>query len=223
MGTAAESFASGDQPGIETDESSWPILQVTPPATVTDGMLAAYLDWYRTVDERRGPHAIVMDLRGSQGITTEQRRMMLSRMEERGGRTSCLGLAMVFESKVLRAILTAMFWVRSPPYPTRVFADRESAFGWCRGLLSPGAGRPEPSVGWLVQGTARVQPDAAQRCVDRMAQLGQPARVEEKVALGRVMHVPVVGPFSDRDSAVRVKDRLAATGLDCSILPVGEV
>ena len=51
---------------------------------------------------------------------------------------SCAGTAYVVRSQLVRAALTATLWLRSPPWPTRVFTSRLEAIGWLRDRLADG-------------------------------------------------------------------------------------
>ena len=43
-----------------------------------------------------------------------------------------VGCGLVFQSTVLRGILTAIFWLKKPEYEVRVFADVTEAVVWGR-------------------------------------------------------------------------------------------
>jgi hypothetical protein len=74
-----------------------------------------------------------MDISEVEGMDPSQRRMLTERLaedEELNARI-CRGLAMVFDSAMLRGILTAVWWVKKPPYPQKVFKNVEQAKAWC--------------------------------------------------------------------------------------------
>ena len=82
---------------------------------------------------------MVIDLRRNAGITPTQRKMLTDDMaapEHAAVQARCVGVAMVFDSAFLRGILTAIFWVRKPPYPTQVFRTVAEAKTWAKALLA---------------------------------------------------------------------------------------
>lgn len=134
-GAATPAGLASCPPPVHVDAAEWPVLRVTPPHQITDDEMQAFLAWYRElVLRRREPFALVLDLRRTSGMTPRQRQMITDGM---GGEESiyCRGTAMVFSSAVLRGILTAIFWIRKPRYPTRVFATVEDAGAFAHGLM----------------------------------------------------------------------------------------
>ena len=119
--------------GIHMDWTQWPVLVVTPPERrVTDAELLEFLDTHCTLfDMLEGPSACVLDLRECAAMPPAQRKMLTERMieaKEFQEGTTCG--AMVFTSRLLRAMLTAIFWMYKPQYPTRVFNDLDDATEW---------------------------------------------------------------------------------------------
>jgi len=45
---------------------------------------------------------------------------------------------MIFDNPLLRGMLTAMFWIRKPEYPTRVYATPEEGLTWADTRIKPG-------------------------------------------------------------------------------------
>ena len=132
---------------IELDTSDWPLVVTTPPQrSVTDEELEAFMVEHQTMrTERRGAFGEVLDLRGSVGLTPRQRKTITSAMEgmENSQGARCVAAAMVFDSALLRAMLTAFFWMRKPAYPVAVFPAVDEAKVWLRELLSASAVEPQ--------------------------------------------------------------------------------
>ena len=121
--------------GFVIDASGWPVVVVDgPPGSVSNEVLADFIErWSRMLLERGESYAAVIDLREGRGnITPLQRRQITDSIS--GGRhhSLCLGFAMVFDSVVLRSILTAILWVKRPPYDIKVFNELEEAKTWAR-------------------------------------------------------------------------------------------
>jgi hypothetical protein len=98
---------------------------------IEDAAMLAHLDWFDGMRKARAaPFAIVLDLRRSSGLTPRQRKMITDRMNHTDAVAPCVANALVFESAVLRGVLTALFWIRRPAYPCEVFRTLDDAIGW---------------------------------------------------------------------------------------------
>lgn len=118
-------------PPVHADESEPALLLVTTPPSLTDEEMSTFLAWHRGwMSARREPYAIVLDLRRTEKLSPRQREMITSGMER--SEKLCRGTAMVFTSVVLRGFLTAIFWIKKPRYPTRVFNGLDEASAWAR-------------------------------------------------------------------------------------------
>jgi hypothetical protein len=124
--------------GIGLDVSRWPVVIVTPPASVSNEQLDHFFAAFdREVVSKRRRYSIVLDLRRCQGMPAAQRKILTDRMQrgEDRARMFCVGSALVFESALLRSLLTAIMWVREPPNPVKVFATVDEAAEWAMELL----------------------------------------------------------------------------------------
>ncbi len=80
-------------------------------------------------------------------------------------------------------------------------------------------GNVDPFDYFVQAGAFRIQPDAdAQRA--KLAMLGWEARVSEREQNGRPVFRVRVGPFSKRDDAEQLKDKLVAAGVDSALVRV---
>ena len=197
---------------IETDLSRWPLVLVRPPVTVTDAQMQAYLDRFDAeVIRQEEPYGVVLDLRRTKAISPRQRAMLTESMERHDSAALCQGTAMVFESRLLKAILSAIFWVRKPAYPTRVFTDLDEGCLWVQQCV---ADLPPPD-GWLLQGPATRQRDAAKA----MARDLDSASVGETQAGHLQLYVCRLGPFSTREAAVERREDLGDAGREFHVVP----
>jgi len=125
---------------MSTDLSRWPIVIMRPPPQpMRDEDFLAYLTWMeRHVTTRRIPYAVVNDARQAPPPSAHQRQMVSAQMARLDAYTReyCAGFAFVFDSALMRGIMTAIFWVNKPGYPTNVFGDVGSATEWCSTQLA---------------------------------------------------------------------------------------
>jgi len=123
-----------------TDLSHWPVVIMRPPAQLMrDDDFQAYLEWMeRYVTTRRIPYAVVNDARLAPPPSANQRKMVAAQMQRLDAYTReyCKGATFVFESALMRGIMTAIFWITKPGYPTEVFGDVGSAVEWCQAQLN---------------------------------------------------------------------------------------
>lgn len=226
---------------IEVDYGRWPIVEVTPPETVRDDELMSFLDGFdREVRSRQGGYMTVLDLRICKQITPRQRQVMTDHMQSREKDGTCLGCAMVFESRLLRGILTAMYWVHRPKYPTRVFTKVDEALAWAEQLTHDGLGDGEadedgsgdrsmrtvprssrvgieqnPAEGeWIVHLDATRSREVARDGVEVLRASGVEGFLcERRLADTISLWVGWTGPFQMRSEAIAVRDQLERLGI----------
>lgn len=119
-------------PGLSAED--WPVVIYTAPQTIEDEGFQRVLDAMAAIRALEQPYAMILDLRFNKGITPVQRRMITSSMQEREQQSVRLlrGLALIFKSRLMTSLLTAIFWVRKPPYEVRVFSELAPALAWAR-------------------------------------------------------------------------------------------
>ena len=215
MGGVAKSL--DDEVGvIRIDDSNWPIMIVTPPLRVSDQQMQDFLVRHRALEhERNEDYVLVLDLRGTGKLTGEQREMMTEGMAKTEDDTPCRALAMIFESQVLRGILSMMFWVRKPPYPTKVFATPEDAFPWVRQTLAERRRVRKESI--YLQCDASIDIEKAGETLRVALELGLSGELVTRNTGGRMLSVPRLGPFETRDDALTACEKLEAAGLTARI------
>ena len=121
---------------IDTDYSRWPVVVVRAPSTsVSDEAIDAFMEEFEAEVDRRGSRfAIVLDLRqAAGGFSPTQRRSMVQKLRASDDQREQVAGAFVFDSTLMRGVLTAVLWLRTPPYPIKVFADPIDAVTWCEG------------------------------------------------------------------------------------------
>lgn len=122
---------------IKTNYDEWPIVQVESPSKVTDEEMAIHLEEFANQIKRRDESCVVvLDLRVCEKLSVTQRKMITQSMLKMDARNRMIGCAMVFESTLLRGMLTEMFWMHRPRYPTRIFTTMDEANEWAQ-MLTP--------------------------------------------------------------------------------------
>lgn len=124
------------------DLTHWPILVVNAPPGFTDAELQAYYDSIgKAMLARPEPYANIIDARNAPTPTASQRKIMAGFRERHAQhiRQYCRGSAFVFESAVMRGIITAIHWLRQPEMPHKSFATMFEAMTWARAQLNVGA------------------------------------------------------------------------------------
>ena len=120
-------------PTKHVSTSQWPVIVYTAPGAVSDDEMQAVMDEVQTLKRLGAVHALVLDVRKVSQLSPKQRRMITTQMEDDKAITEqfTAGVALVFESRLLRGFLTAIFWVRPAIAPTRVFNAPQDAIAWC--------------------------------------------------------------------------------------------
>jgi hypothetical protein len=119
------------------NESEWPLVTVTFPAVFTTGEWESYLNYIASYMDRGQPYAMVTDFGRSRTLSPAERKLasdLMVKQRDRLGRM-VKGVAVVSDSALLRGMLTAVYWVALPAYPTEVFATVEAGKAWARKML----------------------------------------------------------------------------------------
>ena len=129
---------------ISVDATQWPLVFVTLPAEAADEDVRRYLGQLRLLRERRQAYALVIDANRSRGFTAPQRQMQAEYIASgvELSRKYLKALAFVASSAMQRGMLTAVFWLRRPESPYRVFSTRTEAQAWATTMLAPAAAAP---------------------------------------------------------------------------------
>lgn len=123
---------------IELDRSSWPVVVVRFDGIASDDEFARYLEETLACLQPGKRSVTVLDAREPTGATQHQRRMQADWMKQNRARIKecSAGLAFVFESPMVRGVLTAIMWISPLPVPHRIFAKMEEAREWSRQRLA---------------------------------------------------------------------------------------
>ncbi len=140
-----------DSPRVTVDDSRWPLMLVTQRAAqLTDAERLESLEASDRVLKAHGTerYCMVLDNRKAGPMPATQRKMIAEYMERNSvrARTRCVGTAFVSDSVVMRAMLTAIMWLRKPEVETQVFGDLDEATAWAASMYQRASGSPIRSI-----------------------------------------------------------------------------
>jgi hypothetical protein len=122
------------------DTTRWPIMIITvlSPSIRDDCLRKSLSVAISMLAERGGPYSLVLDNRLVNYLPAMQRKMIADSMALRAerARSLCRGMALVMVSPLVKGLLTAIFWLRQPVIPTRVFTQLDEALVWAREVHS---------------------------------------------------------------------------------------
>lgn len=129
---------------IDVDSSKWPVVRVFLPLAATDDEVREYLDTLARLRSRMEPYALIVVAGKSLGFSSKQRQMQADYIASglHLSRTYLKAFAFVAGSAMQRGMLTAIFWLRPPEWPHKVFSTLHDAEAWVRSLL--GEALPKP-------------------------------------------------------------------------------
>lgn len=123
---------------IDLDKSHWPVLVVTPKGLVSSEELNRFFDQYSAIlRERPEVYVLIVDLRRAGDMPAAQRKVLTDYMKKQEAVVGmlCAGTVLVFESALMRALLTAIFWVKNPPQEVRVCSTVQEGLEWAQPAL----------------------------------------------------------------------------------------
>lgn len=123
------------------DRKSLPMLRLRYIGDFSDAELAVFLSGLDELLQLPGRKVCVFDLTKATTGTPRQRQIQgawIAKNEEALAR-GFAAAAIVTESAIIRGAVTAIFWIRPLPFPTRVVATLEAAEAW----LAPHLAAPQ--------------------------------------------------------------------------------
>jgi hypothetical protein len=126
--------------GIKLDLSSWPVIVIAPENGLTVEKILEFLEVYSDIIRSRSERfATLVDLRKCANLPPRQRRILTDGMKrnKQFNMQYCVGTAMVFNSTIIRGVLTALFWIFKPEHATKVFKNFEEAMSWAQHQFQP--------------------------------------------------------------------------------------
>lgn len=118
------------------DETQWPIVVVQWCGPLAQADLRAFLTRLDAWLERGERFGLLIDSRGAQGMSPEQRVQVIDHMKQRSALTSQLLVqAIVLESLIQRTLFFGINLLFPNPFPSQVFAAPEPARAWLEATL----------------------------------------------------------------------------------------
>ena len=114
------------------DDTRWPLVVARTIPFSAETLAASY----RTLEallERKQPFVVLFDMRGATS-SSERRRKFMEFGERHADAIKhyLAASAVVASSPLERGFVTAVLWVKTPPFPMRVFASSTDAEAWLR-------------------------------------------------------------------------------------------
>jgi hypothetical protein len=126
------------QKDTNVDLDQWPILIIrsgeVEDVGIAERTLAVVEKLYQTKKE---PYVTVLDGSNGKRPTAAQRYLQVEfrRKHEDHVKQYSRGTAIVCKSEILRAVATAMFWIKPPDNAAKMFTDMDDAIDWARARL----------------------------------------------------------------------------------------
>ncbi len=122
------------------DLSEFPLIKEVVPDQFTDEDVYAFFKAIEVlILEQHAPYAVVMGAASHTAVFSIAHRRAAAELEEKIAPVEKVynaGTGYVTRSSIQRGILTAVFWLRPPAYPYRVFDDMNEAEEWARTQLA---------------------------------------------------------------------------------------
>jgi hypothetical protein len=116
---------------MQIDESQWPLVVVSWSELPTDSAMVEFLASMTRWLDRGERFGLLLDTHGSGVLSPEQRVRVLSHMKSEAERTKRLLVqAIVIQSLVQRTLFYGVNLLFPNPFPSKVFAEMETARAW---------------------------------------------------------------------------------------------
>jgi hypothetical protein len=120
------------------DVGMWPILIIKEADSDDPGIVERSLSVVEELYEtKKEPYVTVIDGRAGRRPSPAQRYLQTEfrRKYEDHVKQYSRGTAIVTKSEILKAVVSAMFWLKAPDNVAKMFTDMESAIEWARDRL----------------------------------------------------------------------------------------
>jgi hypothetical protein len=123
---------------VQLDLSRFPLVVVSEQGALDDAQRAEMVEALDELLERRGRHALVLDLRAGRPLPDAQRMYVSECFGMRGDLIAekWAAVAVVVATPLLSHLPTGAFWIRVSPAPAKVFTRVDDAEQWARTLLN---------------------------------------------------------------------------------------
>jgi hypothetical protein len=120
------------------DDSRWPLVFVTGPAVVTMATVDEYNAAVKACLARRKEFVMVSDARATREMGALERKATADFERQNFDELHrwMKALALVFSTRMMWGLATAVSWLSTPPYPKKCFLDTAEAEAWARSKLT---------------------------------------------------------------------------------------
>lgn len=122
---------------LTLDESAWPIVKARWSGALTDDDLARVLTTMDGWLARRTRFGFLLDARGGRGLTSDQRRSVVTHMKSSSELSAkYLVQAIVHDNAIMRTLDNTIGWMLPRPFVSKTFADPDVALMWLNHQLA---------------------------------------------------------------------------------------
>jgi hypothetical protein len=119
---------------VQLDLSLFPVVVLSEQGVLSDDERACVTQALDDIIDRRGRHALVLDLTRASALP-ESQRTSISEHSNRRTPEICekrAALAVVVRAPLLNHVPMAAYWLRVSPVPAKVFTELDQAIAWAR-------------------------------------------------------------------------------------------
>ncbi len=132
------------------DDRDWPLLRVKWPPEVNTEEIDAHFDEMLQYARRNEKFVVLVDARQGQSMDARARKRVAQRLEAIAQEGEVVATAFIASSSLARGVITALNWLFTPPFPSKVFTGSAAGEAWARERLAAavaagGAPRPRRS------------------------------------------------------------------------------
>ncbi len=119
------------------DQSRWPIVSCRYPEHVSDEFVDQLGEELIALVKSSRRFGLLIDATVARPLTPKQRSRIVASVEANEAlfKACCVGQAVVMHSTMARGVLTALSWLKKPPFPLKTFDTVDAAEAWLRTSL----------------------------------------------------------------------------------------
>lgn len=125
---------------IVVDSSMWPLVRIVYPPSFDDADYRKLIARLNELLDRKQPFVLLQDTRGGGTPNAVQRKLTTEWYVEREAalKQYVRGSAMIVQSAAVRGVITALLWVKPPPFAATTTATEGEAFAYLRRVFPEG-------------------------------------------------------------------------------------
>lgn len=117
---------------FDYSDKEWPLLVIKASGQSTDEDMDEYLGTLSLALGRRERHVVIVDASEGQGLKGTHRQRVANWNKKNAGALAQYraGLVLVTENALLRGLITAVYWLFTPPFPYKTADTVDEARRW---------------------------------------------------------------------------------------------